>query len=349
MNFQHLLVVTYGRSGSTLLQGLLNTSKDCFIAGENHNFSYGVFMAWKSLMEVRKQAQVAKVNSPTSPWFGADTWDEERFLCDARQLLLNQIVPRKHDQTLPACIGFKEIRYLVVELEKSELVDYLEFLSKLLPNVGFVVLTRDHEQVAHSAWWQMEDPEKVTYKLQRFEQAIQTYAQRHNNLYQIDYKDVIGVTPRLRDLYHFLGMAWNEENIQKTLATPHSYQPPIGSIQPYQARDKTLLPEPVVNFFLDNDVKTAKPGEVIIPRGTVLLHADLDISDYRLVLSDDHGDTLLDWGLPSPKLAQRYTDNPNAHHARFKGPPTSYTQHRQLHICLLNKQMERFPLVTIPT
>lgn len=37
MKFNHILIITYGRSGSTLLMSLLNTVDGVLIAGENYN------------------------------------------------------------------------------------------------------------------------------------------------------------------------------------------------------------------------------------------------------------------------------------------------------------------------
>ncbi|UCV16550.1 hypothetical protein [Quatrionicoccus australiensis] len=53
MKFKSILVVTYGRSGSTLLQGVLNTLPNVLIRGENHDFCWGLYLAWKSLIQTK--------------------------------------------------------------------------------------------------------------------------------------------------------------------------------------------------------------------------------------------------------------------------------------------------------
>lgn len=50
MRFNHILIITYGRSGSTLLMSLLNTVDGVLIAGENYNVCLHLFRAYKALL-----------------------------------------------------------------------------------------------------------------------------------------------------------------------------------------------------------------------------------------------------------------------------------------------------------
>jgi hypothetical protein len=55
----HLFIVTYGRSGSTLLQGILNSTPGVLIRGENRGISY-------KLHEFHRITVVTATRSPSS-------------------------------------------------------------------------------------------------------------------------------------------------------------------------------------------------------------------------------------------------------------------------------------------
>ena len=98
MNFSSVLIVTYGRSGSTLLQGLLNSIDGCVVRGEKYNFCHGLFAAYKSLQRTHNEfGKVESSRFSTHPWYGASLLDENQFLRDARSLVLNQLVPTKEE------------------------------------------------------------------------------------------------------------------------------------------------------------------------------------------------------------------------------------------------------------
>ena len=55
LNFKSIIIVTYGRSGSTLLQGLLNASPEILVKGENMNYFYHIFKSHKDLCKASSQ------------------------------------------------------------------------------------------------------------------------------------------------------------------------------------------------------------------------------------------------------------------------------------------------------
>ena len=54
LNFDVILIITYGRSGSTLLQGILNSISGVLVRGENANMCYHVFYAYQAILEAKK-------------------------------------------------------------------------------------------------------------------------------------------------------------------------------------------------------------------------------------------------------------------------------------------------------
>lgn len=325
MKFTSVLIVTYGRSGSTLLQGILNSIDDCVIKGENYQFCYGLFQSWQALKKTQQQADNQTSLTTLSPWFGADSWNETLFFIDARRLLLNQLYP-EYGQNLPACTGFKEIRYLNLALQGEVLLEYLDFLAQLLPNSAFIHLTRDHHAVANSAWWQQETYESVHEKLTTLERLWQNYAQQHPEAtFSLDYTDLNIASTRLQALFAFLGATWQPARLAQVLQTPHSYK----------ATTKLLdnLHSVVHSFFLDQDL-LFKASQVCVLRGALVLYA-ADLQANSCLVMEIAGKTqVLEWFLPSPVLSNKYPDLQQATNARFRSTSFIPVQGEQLNLYL---------------
>lgn len=226
MRFSHVLIVTYGRTGSTLLQGILNAIDGCLVRGENFQFCRGLFLAWDALQRAKHEYGTPEDSGDsTRPWFGAAGIDSARFFDDARRLVLNQLAPGPHAYR---CIGFKEIRYLETDREPGHpltdrrLREYLWFLVRLFRNPAIILLRRAHEEVVHSAWWSNMEPERVQARLEEFEKSCARFASNYRHAFPIDYADVAGQTQRLRELFDFLGAAYEADKVAEVLAREHS-------------------------------------------------------------------------------------------------------------------------------
>jgi tetratricopeptide (TPR) repeat protein len=222
--FGSILVITYGRSGSTLLQGILNSIDGLLIRGENHNFCYGLYLSYKSLLRMIGIPWIGDTTeTPESAWFGCKEFDAETFLADSQVMLRKLLMGKNHTGNGVRCYGFKEIRY--IEVDDRELLGYLGFLAQIFPNPGFIFLTRAHREVANSAWWRGRDPLVVERELLRGETRFKEFAQGKDNCFSLDYSDMVCRTQRLRDLFGFVGAAYSDDIIAGVLARPHSYVP----------------------------------------------------------------------------------------------------------------------------
>lgn len=224
-HFETLLVVTYGRSGSTLMMGILNSIPGALIRGENNDFCFGLYKAYAALADAHRQHK--NEFATTKPFFGANDLDPEKFLADARDLVRRQLVPAGQQ---PIVWGFKEIRWLVNK-NPTDGKAYLDFMERLLPRPGFIFLTRDLGQVANSAWWRKKSKDQVVAELSRFEKICNDWAKKRSNVFHIDYSDICDITPRLRSLFEWIGAPWDEEAIRKVLTTEHSYDNKPENIQ----------------------------------------------------------------------------------------------------------------------
>lgn len=141
-------VVTYGRTGSTVLQAALNALPGVVVRGENYSALRGLHQYVQSLAETADRHHAGK---PTHPWFGSARLDPRAVLEDLRAHVLRTVLRPKADT---AWIGFKEVRYEPGHFADYDvLLDYLLFLDKLFPGMAYVLNVRDPQTAARSGWW----------------------------------------------------------------------------------------------------------------------------------------------------------------------------------------------------
>ena len=217
--FPFLFVVTYGRSGSTLLVGLLNSLAGYHIRGENNGALFLAFRATERLRTARFHWG-SKENSPEDPWYGAHLIAPdifERGCVDAffRAALRPPLGTR--------CCGFKEIRYTDAEMSEDEFTTYLDFISRLFPGAAFIFNFRDIEATARSGWWKTQDQEVVRRRLHNACQRMLTYAEnRPDKTYSFNYDTLLQEVTHFAGLCNFLGEAFDERAASAVISKQHS-------------------------------------------------------------------------------------------------------------------------------
>ena len=214
-NFLHrpsegfVFVVTYGRSGSTVLQNLLNAIPGYCIRGENGNAAYHLcrvideLQRQDNILMRREQAMgkgsfVGDLGKPTDPWYGAENINVDRFAKSLFNGFCKEIL------TIPPQIrvaGFKEILYIH---DLTFLPTQLEIMQTYFPRAKIVFLTRDHAQVANSSWWKNEDQVALLNQLNWADQVFKDYAESHADCFRLDYSVYAGGSGALVSLFDFL-------------------------------------------------------------------------------------------------------------------------------------------------
>lgn len=220
LNYQHILIITYGRSGSTLLQGILNTIDGVLIRGENDNIFFNLFKTYKKLIKLKNHHKTAVL--PNQPWYGISFIDENLLMTNYRELAKGILLAENYAESNNLCLGFKEIRYDKVG---DDFESYLDFLRQLFPKSAFIFNTRNLKDVSKSAWWKNENAEDVVKELSMLETKFEAYSQKYESCFRIDYKDIISKGDNLEGLFTFLGASYHPEIIDIVLSTPHSYSP----------------------------------------------------------------------------------------------------------------------------
>jgi hypothetical protein len=200
-HLDYLFVVTYGRSGSTLLMGLLNSIPGYLVRGENWDALHHLFRFHQTLEQGSRR------------FFGAGDFPEKRSLEGIRELVLDTVLRPREDTRMT---GFKEIRWYHDDVE-----EYVAWLRRVFPGARFVVNTRDHEEVRRSGWW-AKRPEHAE-ALPRVEARILALAASLGDAaYRLHYNDYVADPTVLRGLFEWLGEPFDEDAVRAVLGTRHS-------------------------------------------------------------------------------------------------------------------------------
>ena len=143
-----LTIVTFGRSGSTALQAVLNAHPDTIIRGENYGAIRGIQDYVESIAAAADRHHAGK---PHHPWFGTARLDPVAVLADQRRHVIDFLLRPKPTTRWS---GFKEVRYEVGHIADADaLANHLLFVNTLLPGMRFLVNVRDPQAAAGSGWW----------------------------------------------------------------------------------------------------------------------------------------------------------------------------------------------------
>lgn len=212
-NLRFLFIVSYGRSGSTLLQGIMSSIPGYLIRGENGGVAYHLYR-FHTTASARVAAKRARWNSPQSAWFGIGGYPQERALREMRRLLLTTIIRPERDSRV---VGFKEIRWL-----QEDLHDYVDFLRAVFPGARFVVNTRNLDDVVVSKWW-AQDPESRQVVAAAESRMLELLDRLGDSAFHVHYDDYVHSPGKLRGLFDWLGEEFDEARVADVMTKRHSY------------------------------------------------------------------------------------------------------------------------------
>jgi hypothetical protein len=212
----YLFIVSYGRSGSTLLQGVLNSIPGYLIRGENRGSMYRLHQFHSALENARAEfAQTASLTAADS-WFGIDEYATATAISRMRALVLDALLRPGPDTRV---VGFKEIRWW-----QRDWPAYLAFLRELFPGARFVLNTRDHAAVVKSQWWGKRPEHEVHAELATYEMQLTSMAERlGRNAYRVHYDDYIADPGTLAGLFEWLGEPLDRRAVDAVLKVRHSF------------------------------------------------------------------------------------------------------------------------------
>lgn len=157
---EYVVILTYGRTGSTVLQAALNSVDGVCVRGENNAALNHLRNFYESTRRTRADHGGGAASDTGNPWFGAHLIDDDGLLDDLRAAFVERVLRPPAGAKVA---GFKEIRHTCEHfVTPDDLLEYVVFLDRLLPGVRFVVNTRNVEDTNRSSWWrEYADAEQV--------------------------------------------------------------------------------------------------------------------------------------------------------------------------------------------
>jgi hypothetical protein len=229
---RYVFVVSYGRSGSTLVQGLLNTLPRTLVRGENGLYLVDLHRAHAAVAAVRADHDKHVRPTPESAFFGLKELRPALFARSVRELVTAGILGRT-DADGWDTIGFKEVAWHRVE--PDETAAFFDFLDRAFPDVRYVLNTRDHDAVVASGFWKRVETDTARRLIERVTEVQEHLrATRPDRVVEARYEEITGSDGAVRDaqlraLGAFVtGSPVDEEvltALRATLARPHGPNP----------------------------------------------------------------------------------------------------------------------------
>lgn len=214
---QHLFIVTYGRSGSTLLARLLNEIDGYCIRGENGGVIRSLANSFRilgSTYDVAAQWDEGE----HSPWFGMGRVDPLEWRFRLAREFVDVILQPPPDTRVT---GFKEIRYTPEDMDDGLFTATIDFLAFGFENSRIVFNTRDAAEVAKSGWWATDFEPAHVHEIiattdRRFREAHARIGSQRS--FMIDYADYSKAAAGVWPLLDWLGEDVPRERLEAIAA-----------------------------------------------------------------------------------------------------------------------------------
>lgn len=214
----YVFIVTYGMSGATLLQGLLNRADGVSIRGENGNVLGLLADTWHQAATTQEAEQDAGSNPEPATGTDPFMWlnDLGWHLADSFvQTVLAPPADAGADQ-VPHLLGCREIRW---PDDPGDFARRLDFLYGFFPDARFVFHTRPPAEVARSGWWTQQDPDKVVEFLHHRDALFDGYLKAHPGRgLRLHYPDYTTAPDQLEPLYQKLNLPFDTAQVRAVIA-----------------------------------------------------------------------------------------------------------------------------------
>jgi Sulfotransferase family len=212
-----VMVVTYGRSGSTLLMAMLNTVRGARVTGENFGALYFIYKAIEAVRQSKVQFGKAEMATDYA-WYGAHDINPAAFSDDLMASFRKNVLGTTGFETL---IGFKEIRYSENRMSDKDFNGFLLFVLDAIPNSLIIINTRNLAATAQSGWFKGKPNAEAN--LRRFEARLLAFAAQNDDRVVVLHYDTYVTDPGVvvAALKRF-GIAMDTQKLEQVLARKHS-------------------------------------------------------------------------------------------------------------------------------
>ena len=206
-------LISAGRTGSTLLLGVLNSIDGYTIVGENHNAYVDLRSFYEKMLSATQAYESNDMGyESVNSWYAR--YDKEDLKQYVRELCASLIDNKAHT------VGFKEIRYPNLGFKLTGHLNWMHSVFK----PRFIYLTRNIEDVCKSEWW-AKNPAKSKATLTQFNNDMIKHIANHpaQEWFHLTYEDM--VDNRLEKLFEFLDEPYDAKKLQEeVLNVRHGYK-----------------------------------------------------------------------------------------------------------------------------
>jgi hypothetical protein len=193
---EFVVILSQGRSGSTLLMRMLNGVPGVRIAGENEK-------ALDHLRAFIKCYEVATTRHDTE--FYRLAWSLPCPVEAIKRKTASFLADLYNPDGTARLVGFKEIRYGRFG-SYDELCNDVAFLRQLMPGVKIIFNTRRTEDAIKSDWW-AANPEQSKRTLDRSRAHFERYHHEHPDCtFLMPYEELRDGCRRVVAMFGFLGL-----------------------------------------------------------------------------------------------------------------------------------------------
>jgi hypothetical protein len=209
---RYAFIVTYGRSGSSVLQSMLAGITGAHITGENADALAGLFASYRAAFKARRKQGTTARDPPGDPWRGAHRIDPEAYNRALADAFVRHVLAVPPAATL---VGFKEVRYF----DHDDLEEYLDYIRLTFAPALLIFNRRKPEAVAASGWWK-NHPADIAAEVRAFDARTDAYAAHHpDSCIVADYDAYVADPQVLAPLFERLGAEFNLAQVERVLAT----------------------------------------------------------------------------------------------------------------------------------
>lgn len=217
-DYRFVFIITYARSGSTLLQSLVNTAPGMQLRGENTNALLHIYRACSAIGKTAQRGRKDRTAAVDNPWFGASQVESQKICTRMLNMFLQHVL--RPDPGI-VVTGFKEIRHTPAQIAKDEeFHSYMDFILNRFPGARIVCNSRDADSVSQSSWLQKEDPERVRNWVARCDRRFQDLVARSDACLHMQYEDYTTSSAPIRHMFEFLDLTYDEDRIRAVLEKP---------------------------------------------------------------------------------------------------------------------------------
>jgi Sulfotransferase family len=207
-----VFIITYARSGSTLLQKIIASIPGCHFNGENCDVLGGLYASFRSASFARDDQGKEPRTSSGDPWRGAHLINPQRYNRRLAAAFVDEILQPPASAWL---IGFKEVRYFDYE-DNLEL--YLDYIRMTFTPALLVFNRRNPADVAKSAWWGSHSTD-IEAEVRDFDERTSNYAERHpNETIIVNYDDYCRDAESVNALFYRLGADFDPSVVKKIMS-----------------------------------------------------------------------------------------------------------------------------------